>query len=74
MNQFTEFNHFVNSPIAVYKDELYNLPFNMNDIPSALGSRTPAQAKAKIQEQISRMHITHPKNWKSRHLRWWDRM
>ena len=30
VNQFTEFNHFVNSPIAVYKDELYNLPFNMN--------------------------------------------
>lgn len=30
INQFAEFNHFVNSPIAVYKDELYNLPFNMN--------------------------------------------
>ena len=30
MNQFAEFNHYINSPIAVYKDELYNLPFNMN--------------------------------------------
>ena len=62
VNQFTEFNHFVNSPIAVYKDELYNLPFNMNTFHQLWGVRTPAEAKAKIQEQISRMHITHPKN------------
>ena len=62
VNQFTEFNHFVNSPIAVDKDELYNLPFNMNTFHQLWGVRTPAEAKAKIQEQISRMHITHPKN------------
>ena len=30
INQFAEFNHYINSPIAVYKDELYNMPFNMN--------------------------------------------
>lgn len=30
INQFAEFNNYINSPIAVYKDELYNLPFNMN--------------------------------------------
>ena len=30
MNQFAEFNNYINSPVAVYKDELYNLPFNMN--------------------------------------------
>ena len=52
----------VNSPIAVYKDELYNLPFNMNTFHQLWGVRTPAEAKAKIQEQIARMHITHPKN------------
>ena len=62
INQFAEFNHFVNSPIAVYKDELYNLPFNMNTFHQLWGVKTPAQAKAKIQEQIARMHITHPKN------------
>ena len=62
INQFAEFNHFVNSPIAVYKDELYNLPFNMNTFHQLWGVRTPAEAKAKIQEQIARMHITHPKN------------
>ncbi len=62
VNQFAEFNHFVNSPIAVYKDELYNLPFNMNTFHQLWGVRTPAQAKAKIQQQISQMHIVKPKN------------
>ena len=62
INQFAEFNHFVNSPIAIYKDELYNLPFNMNTFHQLWGVRTPAEAKAKIQGQIARMHITHPKN------------
>lgn len=62
VNQFAQFNHFVNSPIAIYKDELYNLPFNMNTFHQLWGVKTPAQAKAKIQEQIAQMHITHPKN------------
>ena len=62
VNQFADFNHFVNSPVAIYKDELYNLPFNMNTFHQLWGVKTPAEAKAKIQEQISRMHITHPKN------------
>lgn len=74
VNQFAEFNHFVNAPIAVYKDELYNLPFNMNTFHALWGVKTPAQAKAKIQEQIARMNIVHPKTWKSRHWLWWDRM
>ena len=30
VNRFAEFNNYINSPVAVYKDELYNLPFNMN--------------------------------------------
>ena len=62
VSQFTEFNHFVNSPVAVYKDELYNLPFNMNTFHQLWGVVTPAQAKAKIQEQIAQMHIVEPKN------------
>ena len=69
INQFAEFNHFVNSPIAVYKDELYNLPFNMNTFHQLWGVRTPAEAKAKIQEQIARMHITHPKNLEEQAIR-----
>ncbi len=48
-----EFNHYVNSPIAWYKDELYNLPFNMNTFSRLWGIRTPEQAREKIREQIA---------------------
>ncbi|MFR6291596.1 MAG: UDP-galactopyranose mutase [Peptococcaceae bacterium] len=62
INQFAVFNHYVNSPIAVYKDELYNMPFNMNTFSKMWGIRTPAEAKAKIAEQIAGLNITEPKN------------
>ncbi len=48
----TEFNHYVNSPIAKYKQEIFNLPFNMNTFSKLWGVQTPAQAKEKIREQI----------------------
>ena len=51
MNQFTSFNNFVNSPIAKYKDELYNLPFNMNTFSKMWNISTPDEAKAIIEEQ-----------------------
>lgn len=62
MNQFAEFNHYVNSPIAIYKDELYNLPFNMNTFSKLWGIRTPKEAMEKIQSQISELNIGEPKN------------
>ena len=62
VNQFAEFNNYVNCPVAVYKDELYNLPFNMNTFSRMWGVRTPAQAKAKIEEQVAELGITEPKN------------
>lgn len=62
VNQFADFNHYINSPVAIYKDELYNLPFNMNTFSKMWGIRTPAEAKAKIQEQINSLSITEPKN------------
>lgn len=62
MNQFAEFNHYINSPIAVYKDELYNLPFNMNTFSKMWGIRTPAQAKEIIRKQIEDLDITEPSN------------
>ncbi len=62
INQFAEFNHYVNSPIAVYKDELYNMPFNMNTFSKLWGIRTPSEAQAKIKEQIAKLDITEPKN------------
>lgn len=61
VNQFVEFNNFVNSPVANYKGELYNLPFNMNTFSKMWGVVTPAEAAAKIGEQ--RKAITgEPKN------------
>ena len=62
VNQFAEFNNYINSPIAVYKNELYNLPFNMNTFSKLWGIRTPEEAKAKIAEQIADLNITEPKN------------
>ena len=62
IRQFAEFNHYINSPVAVYRDELYNLPFNMNTFSKMWGIRTPAQAKEKIQQQIAELHIEAPKN------------
>lgn len=62
INQFAEFNQYINSPIAVYKDELYNLPFNMNTFSKMWNIRTPQEAKEKIAEQIAELSITEPKN------------
>ncbi len=62
VNQFAEFNHYINSPIARYREELYNLPFNMNTFSKMWGVTTPAQAKAKIAQQIASLGITVPQN------------
>lgn len=62
VKNYAPFNNFINSPIAVYKDELYNLPFNMNTFSKLWGVRTPAEAKAKIAEQIADLNITEPQN------------
>lgn len=51
VNQFVEFNNFVNSPVANYQGHLYNLPFNMNTFRELWDIVTPAQAKAIIAEQ-----------------------
>lgn len=62
VNQFADFNHYINSPVAVFKDELYNLPFNMNTFSKMWGIRTPQEAKEKIAAQIAGLGITEPKN------------
>ena len=63
VNRFAEFNNYVNSPVAYYKGEVYNMPFNMNTFakmwPDVV---TPAQAKAKIAEQIAAEGIGEPSN------------
>ncbi|MCK0472275.1 UDP-galactopyranose mutase [Halalkalibacter sp. APA_J-10(15)] len=62
INQFAEFNRYTNSPIANYKGELYNLPFNMNTFNKLWGVTTPAEAKRKIKEQREAANITEPSN------------
>ena len=62
VNRFAEFNHYINSPVAVFKDELYNLPFNMNTFSKMWGIRTPQEAKEKIAGQIAGLGIMEPKN------------
>ncbi len=51
VNQFAQFNHYINSPVAVYGEELYNLPFNMNTFSKMWSIRTPAQAREIIESQ-----------------------
>ena len=62
VNRFAEFNNYINSPVAVFKDELYNLPFNMNTFSKMWGIRTPQEAKEKIAGQIAGLGIMEPKN------------
>ena len=63
INQFAQFNNYINSPVAIYKDELYNLPFNMNTFTKLWSDvKTPAQALAKIEEEKKQFHIESPKN------------
>ncbi len=62
VNKFAEFNHYVNSPIAIYKDELYNLPFNMNTFSKMWGIKTPAEAKAVIEAQKAQCQVENPQN------------
>ena len=51
VNQFVEFNNYVNSPVANYKGELYNLPFNMNTFTKLWGVVTPQEAANRIAQQ-----------------------
>lgn len=62
INQFCEFNNYINSPIANYKGEIYNLPFNMNTFNKLWGVRTPREAQKKIEEQKKEYGIVEPKN------------
>ncbi|MFI3211968.1 MAG: UDP-galactopyranose mutase [Eubacteriales bacterium] len=62
INQFASFNHYVNSPVAIYQDELYNMPFNMNTFSKLWGIKTPKEAKEKIAEQIKELGIVDPQN------------
>ena len=61
VNQFAEFNNYVNSPIARYKDEIYNMPFNMNTFSKMWNIATPEEAEAEIEKQRKEVN-GEPKN------------
>lgn len=62
IQQFAEFNRYTNSPIANYKGEIYNLPFNMNTFNKMWGVKTPDEAKEKIEQQKAEYKIENPAN------------
>lgn len=69
VNSIVEFNRYTNSPVANYKGQLYNLPFNMNTFYQMWGVTTPEEARAKIEEQkaeaVAKMKddgVTEPRN------------
>ena len=69
VNRFVSFNHFVNSPIAIYRDELYNLPFNMNTFSKMWGVRTPAEALAELGRQRAQYADLEPRNLEEQALK-----
>jgi UDP-galactopyranose mutase len=62
VNSFVEFNRYTNSPVANYKGELYNLPFNMNTFYQLWKAKTPQEAKLIIAEQVQEVGVNNPKN------------
>ena len=62
VNRFATFNRYTNSPVANYKGEIYNLPFNMNTFNKMWGVITPAEAQAEIERQRAAHFVAEPKN------------
>lgn len=62
INQFANFNNYINSPIARYKDKIYNLPFNMNTFYQLWGTKTPDEAKDMIEKQKANLKDKQPTN------------
>lgn len=63
INQFAEFNNYINSPVARYKNELYNLPFNMNTFTKLWPDVfTPVEAQARILEERKDSYVAEPQN------------
>lgn len=62
VNSLVEFNRYTNSPVASYQGNLYNLPFNMNTFYQLWKVKTPAEAKAIIDQQVAELGIENPRN------------
>jgi len=62
VNSITPFRNFTNSPIALFEDKVFNLPFNMNTFNQLWNVKTPSEARAKIAQQIALTYFKAPKN------------
>jgi UDP-galactopyranose mutase len=62
ITRFADFNHYINSPLANYKNEIYNLPFNMNTFNKMWGVVTPRQAQDEIERQRKAYYTADPQN------------
>ena len=62
VNRFATFNRYTNSPVANYKGEIYNMPFNMNTFNKMWGVITPAEARAEIERQRAARYVAEPRN------------
>lgn len=62
VNQFATFNNYINAPLANYKGQLYNLPFNMNTFYAMWGTKTPQEVRDKIAQQTEHLQETEPQN------------
>lgn len=69
INQFAKFNNYVNSPLANYKGNLYNLPFNMNTFYTLWGTKTPQEVKEKIASQTALLQNIEPTNLEEQALK-----
>lgn len=69
INQFATFNNFINTPMAIYKDEIYNLPFNMNTFSKMWNIKTPDEAKKIIDNQKKELYISEPQNLEEQALK-----
>jgi UDP-galactopyranose mutase len=69
VNKYAEFNNYVNSPVAIFEEELYNLPFNMNTFSKMWGIKTPDEAKKIIEDQIKDLRIVEPRNLEEQALK-----
>ena len=69
VNRYVSFNNYINSPVAIYHGELYNMPFNMNTFSKLWGVTTPAQAQEELRRQTERHAIEEPKNLEEQALK-----
>lgn len=69
VNRFATFNRFTLCPLANYYGKLYNLPFNMHTFYQMWGLHKPEEVKAKINEQVSALGITEPRNLEEQALK-----